>query len=160
MAGDAGPDRFMTLRLSATDIEVRTSLDLAMKALEGWGIAADARGTAEIVLAEVLNNIVEHTYAGMEPGPIWIGLLLTGGGAMSPRMLAVTVGDMGRPLPRGVIVDPECPVPDPAHLSVSDLPEGGFGWAIIRNLAHDLRAGRSGGVNHLSFRLSVVSADK
>ena len=38
---------------------------------------------------------------------------------------------------------------------IGALPEGGFGWLIIRRLAHDVRYLRQSGVNELSFRLAV-----
>lgn len=101
------------------------------------------RGTAEIVLAEVLNNIVEHAQAP-KAGDIEVLLSHTTQG------LACTVIDRGLRMPGGRL-----PEGVPASLSVptGDLPEGGFGWHLIRLLATDLAYRRHGDRNELSFRL-------
>ncbi len=101
------------------------------------------RGTAEIVLAEVLNNIVEHAQA-RKAGDIEVLLRHTTQG------LACTVIDRGLGMPHGRL-----PEGVPGNLSVAtgDLPAGGFGWHLIRLLATDLAYRRDGDRNELSFRL-------
>ncbi|MGQ0566282.1 MAG: ATP-binding protein [Gemmobacter sp.] len=103
----------------------------------------DARGTAQIVIAEALNNIVEHAYASGE-GDIELSLRRKGG------KLSVLISDRGRPMPGGQMPEGRLPDPDP-----QDLPEGGFGWFLIRSLSQDLRYCRSEGRNHLFFRLDT-----
>ena len=44
------------------------------------------------------------------------------------------------------------------NANIHDMPEGGFGWLIIRQLAHDVRYARHEGVNQLSFRIAVGKA--
>ena len=44
-------------------------------------------------------------------------------------------------------------LPDGADCALVDLPEGGFGWHLIRTLTRDLAYVRSGGCNRLSFLL-------
>ncbi len=135
-------DRFLTLRLDARDGEVRLTLARITAALVDFGIPADDRASAEIVLAEVLNNIVEHGYMPDDPGPIWIALLV------APNALQVTISDFGRPCPAALLKPNEGPDPQ-------SLPEGGFGWFLINSLTTDLRAGRTGALNRLSFRLPL-----
>lgn len=101
------------------------------------------RGTAEIVLAEVLNNIVEHAQA-RKAGEIEVWLRHTAQG------LACTVIDRGRRMPHRRL--PEGVPPD-LSVASGDLPEGGFGWHLIRLLATDLAYHRHGDRNELSFRL-------
>jgi serine/threonine-protein kinase RsbW len=36
---------------------------------------------------------------------------------------------------------------------LADLPEGGFGWYLIRSLTEELSYRRSNGINRLSFQL-------
>lgn len=97
---------------------------------------------AEIVLAEVLNNIVEHAYA-RHPGTITLTLRCTGAG------LACLLKDRGAAMP-GLAL----PVGEFQDLgTVEDLPEGGFGWFLIRSLVEDLSYERRGGENRLSFLL-------
>lgn len=102
-----------------------------------------ARGTAEIVLAEVLNNIVEHAYNG-QAGVIIISLQHRRDGVL------VQVRDHGQPFPRDEVPQGLLPA---AGLR-ENLPEGGFGWYLIRNLVRDLSYQRKDDCNHLSFCLS------
>ncbi|MFN7053455.1 MAG: ATP-binding protein, partial [Gemmobacter sp.] len=102
-----------------------------------------ARGTAEVVLAEALNNIVEHAYAASE-GDIEITLTSDKGG------LTCRIVDHGRPMPAHRLPDGTLPAPDPLP-----PPEGGFGWYLIRTLSRDLEYRHADGRNHLSFRLEA-----
>ncbi len=100
--------------------------------------------TAEQVLAEALNNIVEHAHAGRDGGRIDIETTYAGSG------LAFCIRDDGVPMPDGHL-----PAGRLAELSggLDDLPEGGFGWFMIRTLTRDLRYARQGGWNQLNFRI-------
>ena len=102
----------------------------------------DLRGTAEIVLAEVLNNIVEHAYAD-QAGNITLRLVRHDGG------LHCTVSDTGAPMPGLCLPEGRFqPLDD-----LADLPEGGFGWFLIRSLVTELTYQRIDGENRLSFIL-------
>ncbi len=133
-------DRFLTFRLDARDGEVRVTLARITAALVRQGLTPEDRSSAEIVLAEVLNNIVEHGYAPGDPGPIWLAIMI------EPDRLQVTISDFGAPLPPALLQPGFGPDPQA-------LPEGGFGWFLIHSLTTDLRAGRTGTLNRLSFRL-------
>jgi serine/threonine-protein kinase RsbW len=104
----------------------------------------DCRGAVEIVLAEVLNNISEHAYAG-HPGKIelWI--------TAHETFLFVRVVDSGLPMPGGEVPGGALDV----AAEIQDLPEGGFGWFLIRTLTHELAYLREGGHNTLSFCMDV-----
>jgi serine/threonine-protein kinase RsbW len=41
---------------------------------------------------------------------------------------------------------------------LEDLPEGGFGWFLIQNLAKDVTYNRVGDVNELKLRLAIGTA--
>ena len=102
----------------------------------------DLRGTAEIVLAEVLNNIVEHAYAD-QAGNITLRLVRHDGA------LHCTVSDTGAPMPGLCLPEGQFqPLKD-----LADLPEGGFGWFLIRSLVTELTYQRIDGENRLSFIL-------
>ncbi len=113
-------------------------------------LTPDQHGTVEVVLAEVLNNIAEHAYAA-GPGKITVSLILGRAG------LSCQVTDDGAPMPGGRLPDGKHPVPraNPgdsfASLALADLPEGGFGWNMIRRLTDGLLYSRVGGQNRLSF---------
>lgn len=105
-------------------------------------------GTVELVLAEVLNNIVEHAYRDQNAsGKIAISCEHRADG------LHLQIIDEGEAMPEGDI-----PTGARASLDVdiNDLPEGGFGWFIIRDLAKDLKYKRIGTKNQLSMRLDVA----
>jgi serine/threonine-protein kinase RsbW len=103
----------------------------------------DERGTAELVLAEALNNIVEHAYA-QGPGDIEVTIRRVQGD------LDCRIVDQGLPIPGNEPPKGQLPVRDP-----DDLPEGGFGWFLIRTLSRDLRYARVGCRNELTFRLDA-----
>ena len=104
----------------------------------------DLRSTAEIVIAEVLNNIVEHAYAGTK-GDIDLSIRPTCDG------LWCTVIDHGAPMPGNAL-----PVAVLPNSLAEDLPEGGFGWYLIRTLARDVRYDRKGPTNCLTFWLPAT----
>ena len=120
---------------------VRDGLSGLFALRETSSLGDDLRGLTEIVLAEVLNNVVEHAYAGTS-GPIAVVLDHRKGA------LHVTVRDEGVALPDGRLPDGSLP-----DLDGDGLPEGGFGWHLIRSLVTDLRYCRDGGANHLAFTM-------
>jgi serine/threonine-protein kinase RsbW len=104
----------------------------------------DSRGTVEIVLAEVLNNVAEHAYAHY-PGQIDVRITSGEG------FLFVRLTDTGLPMPGGDL-------PGGAlgkSVNIQDLPEGGFGWYLIRSLSQELTYLRDGAENVLSFCIGV-----
>ena len=99
------------------------------------------RGKAEIVLAEALNNIVEHAYAD-GAGEIELTICVNRQG------LDCRIIDHGAPMPHQELPSGTLAAPE-------DLPEGGFGWHLIRTLSEDLRYARIAGQNQLTFRLNT-----
>jgi serine/threonine-protein kinase RsbW len=100
----------------------------------------------ELALGEVLTNIARHAYDPCAPGPVTVSIWLDEGGAHC------TVTDLGRPFPVGLLSGETWRrLPE----RTEDLPEGGFGWPLIRSLARDLRYRRDMGVNQLSFRVAA-----
>lgn len=132
------------LPVKATPHDVRAALLRIRKLLCGDGVNRNDRGTCETVLAEVMNNIVEHAYAGRDDGRIDLVLVHDGFG------LLVEVRDDGAPMPDGRLPDP-CRAP--LDVALCDLPEGGFGWSVIRDLTTGLDYHRVGAVNRLRFRV-------
>jgi serine/threonine-protein kinase RsbW len=130
-----------TLVIPADPMAVRAALRSLSSTLLVQRLPKEARGSAEVVLAEALNNIVEHAYA-VDGGDIEITLQPAPGG------LACLIVDCGRPMPDGQLPAGVLPAADPA-----DPPEGGFGWHLIRALSQDLHYARADGRNRLSFRL-------
>ncbi|SMH43372.1 ATP-binding protein [Maritimibacter sp. HL-12] len=125
---------------------VRAALKSAMRAFREMEIADEQTGVVEIVLAEVLNNVVEHAYAEHGRGVIELDVRREG------HRLNFMIRDDGRPMPGG-----NTPVGRPHDLDVTadDLPEGGFGWYLIRELTQGLTYRRSGNRNDLRFHIPL-----
>lgn len=122
---------------------VRSALRQLLVAAPMQRLAEAERGTAEIVLAEVLNNIGEHAYARAR-GEIEVTI------RPGPHGLACTVIDHGQSMPGSRPPAGDLP---PVAAAVEDLPEGGFGWHLIRILARDLSYRRIADRNELRFLL-------
>ncbi|OYW53262.1 MAG: hypothetical protein B7Z31_11990 [Rhodobacterales bacterium 12-65-15] len=102
----------------------------------------DRRGVAELVLAEVLNNVAEHGYGG-GAGDITVTL------SRSCAGVSCLVVDQGRAMPDGCL--PPGVLPGTDGVALADLPEGGFGWHLIRSLTTKLCYTREAEQNRLSF---------
>ena len=137
---DDGAD--LQLVIPGDALAVRHALRAMVEALTHRGLQACDRGTAEIVMAEVLNNIVEHAFEGRQ-GEIEVTIRL-GAGDLHCRVV-----DDGQPLPGEALPEGRAPPVPPE----GEAAEGGFGWFLIRSLSQDLCYRRCGGRNLLSFRL-------
>lgn len=95
-----------------------------------------------LCVAEALNNIVEHAYEGDTGKPIYANV------AVLDDRCEVILIDEGKPLPGYKI--PETVV-DFDPLALDDLPEGGFGWMLIREQMDDVAYERREGCNVLTL---------
>jgi len=103
--------------------------------------------TAEQVLAEVLNNVVQHAHAEDPEGLIELETLRAGDGVIC----SIRDNGMAMPeltLPLGALIELG---EGPEH-----YPERGFGWFLIHTLTQDLDYRRIDGWNLLSFRISCT----
>jgi serine/threonine-protein kinase RsbW len=101
---------------------------------------ADLSDSLRLCLAEALNNVVEHAYSGDHSRRIDVSLKLGNGG------YRVTVCDTGAPMPGGILPEREADVDVD---DIQDLPEGGFGWMLIRSEVDHLDYERRGERNIL-----------
>ena len=128
-------------------LDVREGLRDLMRCPLVQDLSPDCLGTTELVLAEALNNVVEHAYARY-PGQIEVKV------RRGHNQLHFHIADKGLPMPGA-----EPPV---GHLpevgAFEDLPEGGFGWLLIRSLSQNLAYRREGERNLLTFGVSVKNA--
>lgn len=132
--------------LRADSLAVREALHAALTRFL-QEMSADEAGTLELILAEVLNNIVEHSYTGSGDGTISISIV------RDRKGLSCAVSDDGVPLPEDCLR--QVRGDDPGRPPPSTLPEGGFGWFLIRDLAEDLGYSRKDGHNLLAFRIPL-----
>ena len=134
--------RFQLRTLEDFD-SVRIGLGKFMRSLETSNTQHDL-GEVELVLAEVLNNIAEH--GGIESLNHPISLKWH-----TSDRLCINVIDAGQFIPTGTITNAQMP---DLETEISDLPEGGFGWALVDILCSKVHAKRRGSFNTLRLYFS------
>jgi serine/threonine-protein kinase RsbW len=140
----------LRLEFRAEPVSVHRSLGHMLDLPPLSGLSQEDRSVAELVLAEVLNNVAEHAYG---PGGGRVTVTLTGG----PEGVRCQVTDEGRAMPGEQL--PEGHLPGVPGTAVADLPEGGFGWHLIRSLSVGLTYARVNGQNRLGFVLPHGGVD-
>lgn len=139
------------IRLRSSNRAVRAGLRSVQQRLEAWGLLCDCRGRVELVLAEALNNIVEHALDEVPGEEILVRLHLRA------SHLVVELQDSGRP-PARPGPYPSCHALAAQFLQdVREPPDGGYGLFLIRSLTSDLSLSRRKGQNIL--RLSIPLED-
>lgn len=138
----------LTLVFQADPLSVRQALEGMLTCPPLSCLADEDRGMAELVLAEVLNNVAEHAY-GEAGGKVEVRL------RRQPDGLHSLILDDGREMPGGQL--PEGRLPAGEGVALEDLPEGGFGWHLIWSLCSELTYARVDGQNQLSFVLKIGS---
>lgn len=127
---------------SAEPMEVRDALGRVTTWMNAQSISQSDCDRAELVLAEILNNIAEHAYAGQTPGPVELWL------DNRKSAMKVQIEDTGQRLPGDTLPPGNLPSHDTA---LSDLPEGGFGWFLVFSLTEDLTYYRGADRNIVNF---------
>ncbi len=141
----AAPEQ-IALALESTAISVRDGLDRIVRHPKLAGLGEEAIGTLWTVLAEVLNNVVEHAYADY-PGAIGVRLWRDG------TSVAVEVTDRGLPMPGLKLPEGCLPLSEQPPECFGDLPEGSYGWYLIRALTDRLAYHRTADGNRLRFSM-------
>ena len=141
---ESGAERACRIRIENRAIAVREGLKELFDDPLLHGLTVAEQGQAEIVLAEVLNNIVEHAYAQF-PGETEVLV------AREDGALCFHITDCGLPYPGAAMPKGDLPALDALH----DMPEGGFGWYLIRRLTSGLTYRRDAGQNRLCFRIAT-----
>lgn len=135
---------------TATNLDARKGIQSVVSKLRSLGVPGARVDEVQIALTEAVNNVVEHAYEDTTPGDVRIRVEL------APERLWISIQDAGSPFPQG-----ELPEGKPADISgpTDSLPEGGFGWFLIRELASQVQYERSDGNNNLSlcFEIQVTT---
>ena len=135
--------------IGATSEEVSRALTGLRGNLIRLGLPEEALIRLELVLAEIMNNIVEHAYAGADSGDMMLEASVHG------RAIWCHLRDKGRAMPGGKL---PCPRRyDLDAMRMDDLPEGGFGWGLIHDLTQGLSYRRFAEENHVRFRIDLDS---
>jgi len=111
------------------------------------GLCADYPGAGpevadclRLCMAEAMNNIVEHAYDGAGGRMVYANVTL------QPDRCEVQLIDEGKSMPGGVLPDGSISY-DTSKFE--DLPEGGFGWMLIRSQMDNVDYLRRDGCNVL-----------
>lgn len=123
-------------------------------------IDEDTLGRLELVLAEIMNNVTEHGrgHSAEAGGTSASGRAAQGGTPVIHLCIVRHEGGLSCAITDdGVSLPPGCLLPRtlPDFQSV-DLPEGGFGWFLIRDLTQELCYYREDTRNFLAFRLPLA----
>lgn len=145
----AEPHRISPFRvaIAGTQSSVRDGLAQTMAYLATLNLPEDEASTVELVLAEALNNTVEHALAHIRTET-----RIEIRGRHSAEGLDITIIDQGVPMPDGALPVAKCP---DLNVDTPALPEGGFGWFIIHSLARNVVYVRIDKFNCLSLHLDV-----
>ncbi len=137
----------MHLVFPGDQMSLRGALAKSKAFLRNLDFSQDQIGPVELVLAETVNNIIEHAYADSSHGVVELTISRVEGD------LVFTILDDGLPMP-----DEQVPIGEAQDLDcdMGDLPEGGFGWFMIRELTSDLIYTRAGNRNRLEFRMILT----
>ncbi len=126
---------------------IRRAIHEVEDALSDAGLSSESIGSIAIVLAEALNNVVEHAFKDGQEGKITLVI------RARHKSLMFEIRDSGRPMPLGRAPSGAHPVDE--HDRLDSIPEGGFGWFLIRELVQDLVYDRRDGENLLLFRFRL-----
>ena len=110
---------------------------------------SDLPDTVHLCVAEALNNVVEHAYQGAPDKQIFADL------HVSSDQCTITLMDEGRPMPGG---EPPAGVCGFDIEDLDGLPEGGFGWMMIRVQMDGVSYERRGDCNVLQLTKSIQVA--
>lgn len=133
----------LCLRFRSAPLEIRGALERVADWLRAQRPESPPARDLELVLAELLNNISDHSYEGAL-GPIRLLLSRTG------DWVHCSIEDEGKPLEAKFLPTKCRPVPLPDR---DRLPERGYGWVMVRKLARDFDFERCEGRNRLGFRV-------
>ncbi len=127
---------------AATKAEASAGIATLSERLGALGLPETETDDVRIALAEAINNVVEHAYAGTTPENVHVKC------SLGAENLEILITDSGVPMPEGAL---GTRVPASVDTVLSDLPEGGFGWYLIRTLTSNVQYERRGGCNRLSL---------
>lgn len=128
----------------ATFLDVRNALEKVRGQMARNACPEDCLNSVEIVLAEAMNNIVEHAYPTGTTGKIGLSVW------QGDLGLDCAIFDEGRPVPERIYNGARAPAVD---ADTMDLPEGGFGLFMILELAEGVKYSRRGSENCLAFHI-------
>lgn len=139
----------LELSFPATEAQASAGIATLCTRLTAHGLPAGKANDVKIALAEAINNVVEHAYAGIAPADIRVDC------SLCRNRLVIQIADSGKPMPD---LRPPEGIPASVETSLLDLPEGGFGWFLIHQLASEIHYERKDGSNLLHLCFDFIEA--
>ena len=138
------PDTVVSVEYPAQQASVGLALSRLKDKNCCQGAGSELMSSLEIVLAEALNNVIEHACVGLDGRRFNLSCCFDG------RAISIAIEDDGRPMPEFALPEGHAPT---LAVHLDDLPEGGFGWFLIRSLCSEIRYVRRGSINRLELKL-------
>ena len=135
----------LLLNIASTLEQVSDAVAAVGNWLENEGIDPECIGDITLVMAEALNNVIEHAYNFAPNETIQIRTTLR------QSTMSVQIIDSGVPFDGPPAQVPQKEIGE----EIADLPEGGFGWFLIQRLCDDIHFAHADGRNKLTLVLSV-----
>lgn len=139
------------LRVKIAILSVQEEVTNVIADICSWlsehGVPRDVAQELELVLAEALNNVVEHAYLYREDGEIEITIQLT------PDLMTAQITDFGQKFDG----PPPLREMEVEKMALEELPEGGFGWNLIRTLTDNVEFQRLDEKNQLTLSRKLPS---
>lgn len=110
---------------------------------EQLNLGAEDAYAIRLAVEEACTNIVDHGYAGTDPGPIQLTFKLKRAG--DARQLIIELQDTAMPF------HPEDASAPDLLSDAEDRPVGGLGWFFIQNTMDEVRYRSEGGENCLTL---------
>ncbi len=132
---------------SANELNAREGILSVISRLKNFGLSEHRLNEIQIALAEAINNVVEHAYENNTSGEVKVTC------SMHDANLMIEIHDTGSPLPNLELPDGNL---GPLEKNLETLPEGGFGWFLIRELTTDVHYRRVAQTNELKLTFSIA----
>lgn len=134
-------------------LELVSLAGAAVRAMcEVRGVDPESTSAIELLAVEIATNVVEHGYQGRAGEPVQLRI------SFGDEQVDVEVADTGEVLPAERVANAE--LPEILLDATEDLPEGGFGLALVRMLADTVEVTSKEGWNVLRFTRRLKRRDE
>jgi serine/threonine-protein kinase RsbW len=135
----------LQIAIKSVQTEVTNVATRITKWLTSHAVSPDVVGELELVMAEALNNVVEHGYLYSEDGEIDILVTLTN------EFMTIKITDSGRKFDG----PPPFKEMDVESFNFEELPEGGFGWNLIHSMTDEVEFEFADQQNRLTLKRNL-----
>jgi serine/threonine-protein kinase RsbW len=154
-SGDTGGDplsyRRVRFHVPAALADI-AAVAVAVKAFIAGNVSEDLCNAIELGVTEALTNVVTHGYAGVAHAAVEVTV------EESPAAVIVQVMDSGRPIPEEAFLRAGSSVFDFDADDIGQLPVGGMGLSLIKELFDAVKYESQDGINRLTLAKRINAA--